>query len=130
MAASYLTDWNPIIIVATNQAIVNALDGGSSNAYVTIHSSSDTLLATVTLTDPCGTVNGTTGIATLTPTGPDTHAANTGTASYASLRRSDGTVMRSLGCQEGSVPVDGACVLSSLTIAAGATVTINSITLT
>ena len=124
MAAQYLTAWNPDAIEAAHNALLGLLDAGS-NAKVTIHNSSDTLLATVTLTDPAGTVNGSTGKLTLTQSASTTAIAD-GTASYASLRDSADVVYRSYPCSAGSSPVVNTCVITDLSIADGQQVDILS----
>lgn len=129
MAAEYLTAWRPSAIVASHTALLALLDGATTAAKVTLHDSSDTLLATVPLTDPAGTVNGTTGALTLTPNGRDESADAGGEAAYATIRDGDGLAYRSLPCQTGSSAVTGYCVMKSTTIVAGSPVEIVSLTI-
>jgi hypothetical protein len=116
MAAQYLTAWNPDAIEASHTSLLALLDGDTNPAKVTIHDSSDTLLATVILTDPAGTVNSSTGKLTLTPA-DGVNAVETGTASYASLRDGADVVYRSYPCSAGSSPVVNTCVITDLSIA-------------
>lgn len=122
MAAPYLDVWNPAAIVAAHNALLALIDGAATAGKITLHSSSDTLLATIPLTDPAGTVNGTTGALTLTASGRDESADNTGTASYATIRDGDDTAYRSLSCQAGSSAVANKCVINTLSIVAGSPV--------
>lgn len=128
MAAQYLTGWNPLAIVAAHTSLLALLDAQTGAASVTIHSSTDALLAQIDLTDPCGSVNGTNGVLTLTPNGREEAAPAGGAASYASIRDGAGTVMRSVPCQQGLTPVAGYCVMSNLLIVSGEPVEILSIT--
>lgn len=126
MPAEHLNAWRPSAIAASHTALLALLDAGATPAKVTLHNDADTLLSTIPLTDPAGTVNGTTGELTLTPNGRDESAAASGTAAYATLRDGDGTAYRSLPCQTGSFAVPGACVMNTLSIVAGGPVEIVS----
>jgi len=125
MAAQYLTAWNPDAIEAAHTALLALLDADTGPAKVTIHDSSDTLLATVILTDPAGTVNSSTGQLTLTQE-DGVNAVETGTASYASLRDGADVVYRSYPCSAGSTPVANTCVINDLSIEDGQQVDIIS----
>jgi hypothetical protein len=115
MAAQYLTAWNPDAIEAAHTALVGLLDADTNPAKVTIHDSSDTLLATITLTDPSGTVNASTGALTLTQE-ESAVAVEAGTASYASLRDGADVVYRSYPCSAGTSSVANTCVINDLSI--------------
>lgn len=119
MVAAYLDAWNPAAIVAAHTALLALLDGAATAGKVTLHSSTDTLLATIPLTDPAGTVNATTGALTLTASARDESADASGTASYATIRDGDNVAYRSLTCQAGSSAVANRCVLNTLSIVAG-----------
>lgn len=118
MAAEYLSSWKPSAIYASNSALLTLLDAAATAAKVTIHNSSDTLLATITLDDPSGTLNGTTGELTLTAATNGSVSAS-GTASYATLRDGDNTAYRSLPCSQGTSPLTGYCVISTLALSSG-----------
>lgn len=126
MAAEYLTAWNPTAIVAAHNALLTLIADGADAPRITIHNSSDTLLAECPLIDTAGTVNQTSGLLTLTPDGREDAAPAGGTASYATIRDADGTAMRSIPCQQGTSAVSGYCVLSTLTIIQGEPVEILS----
>jgi hypothetical protein len=116
--------------VPANTAAYDELEvAGTSGCTVKIYDSSDTLLSTVPLSNPPGSVNGTTGQITLTPSGPDTSAAATGTAAYGEVHDAGGTWWTRMPCEAGSSPVSGKIVLTSLSIVATATVTLSSITI-
>jgi len=86
------------------------------------------LLATIPLTDPCGTVNGTTGQLTITMAGRDESADADGTAAYGEFCDSNGLVHLSLPAQAGSAAVSGKIVINALTIVAGGPVEVLSAT--
>lgn len=106
--------------------VLNAIDGGAGAGYIEICSAAyAAVLATITLSDPCGSV----GSQALTLTMPksDTTADNTGTAAIARIKDSTGTIVVS-GL---TVSTSGADInLSSLAITAGDTVTLNSAVIT
>lgn len=106
--------------------VLNAIDGGAGAGYIEICSAAyASVLATITLSDPCGSV----GSQALTLTMPksDTTADNTGTAAIARIKDSTGTIVVS-GL---TVSTSGADInLSSLAITAGDTVTLNSAVIT
>lgn len=84
------------------------------------------ILATITLANPIGTV--TNGVLTLTMPRSDTSADNTGTAAAARIRTATGGTDIITGLTVGLSASD--IVLDSLSITAGQTVTINSATIT
>jgi hypothetical protein len=128
MAVPASTTYSAAAKVAAHTAFLGLIDAGS-NGLIRIRSSTDVLLAEVTMTDPAGTVNGTTGQLTITTTGPDASADASGTAAYAELCASDGTVHLAIPAQIGTVPVSGKIVLNTTTIIAGTPVTIISTTI-
>ena len=107
----------------------NILDTGSSNATLAIMDASDTLLASITLTKPSGTVNATTGQLTLTQDSPETNAPAAGTADHAELRGGDGNVVCTIPVVEGSAAQSGAVVISNKNIIVGARVDLISATI-
>lgn len=114
--------------VAANTAFRDTLDSGS-NALLRIRDASDVLLYQGTLSDPSGTVNGTTGVLTITPPSA-TNASASGTAAYAELCTSSGTVHLSLPAQAGTTAVDGKVVINTLALVSGAPVSVVSISIT
>lgn len=101
--------------------VLNAIDGGAGAGYIEICSAAyAAVLATITLSDPCGSVAA--QALTLTMPTSDTNADNTGTAAIARIKDSTGTIVVS-GL---TVSTSGADInLSSLAITAGDTVTLN-----
>jgi hypothetical protein len=113
--------------VAAHTSLKDLIDGGAGAGTVKLYSSADVLLATITLTDPCGSVNGTTGQLTLTPASATTGVAN-GTAAYGTVSSSTPTVYFSADTQAGTAAVTGKFVINSLTIVSGGAVTMLSAT--
>jgi len=75
---------------ARMQAVADAIDGGAGAGYIEIGTAAmATVLATITLSDPCGSV--TDDVLTLTMPHSDTSADDTGTAAAARIRDSNGT---------------------------------------
>ena len=114
--------------VKTNRMtqVMNAIDGGAGAGYVEICTAAYALvLATITLSDPCGSVTG--DVLTLTAPKSDTSADATGTAAIARIKESGGAVVVS-GLTVGTSGTE--IELTSLAITATDTVTINTMTIT
>lgn len=129
MPAPASTTWAASVLVTVHTAVRDAIDGGSGAGIIRIRDASDVLLGTITLADPCGTVNGTTGQLTLTVAARDESADASGTAAYGEICTSAGTVIVAMPAQAGSTPVAGKIVLPSLAISAGAPVEVLSATI-
>ena len=129
MAVPSVYTYSAAALVAAHTAFRDLIDSGTGAGFVRIRDSADALLAQVPLSDPCGTVNGTTGQLTFSIAGPDTSADASGTAAYAEFCDSDGDVHLALPAQQGSSAVSGKIVLNTLTIISGGTVTIISATI-
>ena len=115
--------WSVAVKVAVQTTVKDQIDAGSGAARIDIYDVDDVLLSTLPLTDPCGTVTAGTGQLVCTFGPRDEEAAASGTASYAQLKTSAGTVLEdNIPCQAGSTPVSGRLVLSSLSIVIGAPV--------
>lgn len=114
-------------------AVVNEIDGGTAspaNGRLEIGTAGmASILATITLQVPCGTVAA--GVLTLSGTPlSDASADNTGTAAAARIRDADGTdVITGLTVGTAASPSPD-IVLDSTSITTGQTVTINSGTIT
>lgn len=122
MAANYRTSLKTTRMTAVRDDI----DSGAGAGYIEICSSAyASVLATITLADPCGSVTGDT--LTLTMPKSDTSADATGTAAIARIKESAGTVIVQ-GLTVGTSGTD--IILSSLAITAGDTVTLSSATIT
>jgi hypothetical protein len=125
MPAPSVATYSGAAKVAANTAFRDTLDSGT-NALLRIRDASDVLLVSFTLSDPCGSVNGTTGVLTITAPSA-TNAAASGTAAYAELCTSGGTVHLSLPAQAGTSAVDGKVVINTLALVSGAPVSVVSI---
>lgn len=109
-------------------AVVTAIDAGSGAGKLKIGTSAmGTVLATLTLADPCGTVSGDVLTFDFDPDISDTSADNSGTAAAATITDSDDNVIVS-GLTVGTSGTN--IVLDSTSITAGQTVTITAGTLT
>lgn len=115
-------------LVAAHTSFRDLIDSGAGAGFVRFRDAADVLLAQVPLSDPCGTVNGTTGQLTLSIAGPDSSADADGTAAYAEFCDSNGVVHLAMPSQAGTVPVAGKVVMNTLTIAAGGPVAMLSAT--
>lgn len=128
MAVPTVATYSAAALVAAHTAFKDLIDAGAGAGSIKIRDAADVLLATVPLTDPCGTVNGTTGQLTITPSGRDESADATGTAAYGEFCDSNGLVHLSLPAQAGSAAVSGKIVINSLSIVAGGPVEVLSAT--
>ena len=129
MAVPSVATYSAAALVAAHTSFKTLIDAGSGAGSIKIRDSADVLLAQVPLSDPCGSVNGTTGQLTFSIAGPDTSADATGTAAYGEFCDSDGLVHLSLPAQAGGVAVSGKLVLNTLSIVAGGPVAIISATI-
>lgn len=107
-------------------AVKTAIDAGSGAGTIEIGTAAmGTVLAILTLSDPCGTVSG--DVLTFSTITADTSADNSGTAAAARIKDSDGNIIIS-GL---TVSTSGANInLTSTTITAGQTVSLTSATIT
>jgi len=128
MSVPTTATYSAAALVAAHTAFKNLLDAGSAAGSIKIRDASDVLLAQIPLTDPCGSVNGTTGQLTITPSARDESANATGTAAYGEFCDSDGLVHLSLPAQAGSTAVSGKIVINSLSILAAGPVEVLSAT--
>lgn len=128
MPAPSSATYSAAALVAAHTSFKDLIDAGTAGS-IKIRDSSDVLLAQIPLSDPCGSVNGTTGQLTFSIAGPDSSADASGTAAYGEFCASDGTVHLSLPAQAGSVAVSGKLVLNTLSIIAGGPVGIVTATI-
>lgn len=122
MAVTYST----AVKTARMTAVRDQIDGGAGAGKLEIGTANmASVLATITLADPCGSVAN--GVLTLTMPQSDTSADATGTAAAARIRDSNNTdIITGL-----TVGTSGSDInLDSTSITAGQTVTINSATIT
>ena len=126
MPAPTVATYSAAALIAAHTSFRDLIDSGSGAGSIKIRDSADVLLAEIPLTDPCGTVNGTTGQLTITPSGRDESADASGTAAYGEFCNSDGTAYLSLPAQAGTAAVSGYIVINTLTIVAGGPVEVLS----
>jgi hypothetical protein len=129
MPAPATYEYSADAIKDANTALLALIDAGSSNAEIKLYDDSDQLLATIPLNDPAGTVNASTGVLTITASGPDTAADDNGTCTYGTIVDSDGNVIVSIPAEAGTSAVSGKLVINSTTIVAGAEVSLTSCTI-
>lgn len=128
MPAPSVATYSAAALIAAHTSFRDLIDSGAGPGKIRVRSAADALLAEVVLSDPCGTVNGTTGQLTFSiATNED--AATGGTAAYGEFCDSDGDVHLALPCEAGTVAVSGKLVLNSLTLVAGGPVNIVSATI-
>ena len=121
MAVPAAATYSAAALIAANTSFKTLLDAGSGPAVIKIRDAADVLLATVAMTDPCGTVNGTTGQLVF-GIAADATAAASGTAAYAELCDSTGTVHLAVPVQAGTASVAGKLVLNTLSFVSGGAV--------
>jgi hypothetical protein len=128
MPAPSVATYSAAAKVAANTSFRDLLDSGASAGLIKVRTSADVLLGTCTMSDPCGTVNGTTGLLTFSAVTGDASADATGTAAYVELCDSDGDVHLSLPVQAGTAAVSGYAVLNTLSIVSGGPIEVLSVT--
>lgn len=129
MPAPSVATYSAAALVAAHTAFRDLIDSGSGAGLIRIRDSADVLLAEITLADPCGAVNGTTGQLVLSDMPKTDASANaSGTAAYGEICDSDGDVHLALPAQAGTAPVSGKLVLSTLTLTSGGAVSVLSVT--
>lgn len=127
MTIPTVATYSAATLIGAHTFFRDLIDAGTGAGSIKIRDAADVLLAQIPLTDPCGTVNGTTGQLTITPSGRDESADASGTAAYGEFCDSDGVVHLSLPAQVGGVAVSGKIVINTLTIVAGAPVEVVSV---
>lgn len=128
MPAPTQATYSPAALAAAHTSFQALIDVGGAAGSIKIRDAADVLLATIPLTDPCGSVNATTGQLTITPAGRDESADASGTAAYGEFCDSNGMVYLSLPAQAGSSAVLGKLVINTLSIVAGGPVEVLSAT--
>ena len=127
MPAPTVQTYSAAALVAAHNAFRDLVDSGTAGGSIKIRDAADVLLATIPLSDPCGTVNAGTGQLTFSIAGRDESADATGTAAYAEICDSNGVVYVSLPTQQGTTAVSGKIVLNTLSIVAGGPVEMLSV---
>jgi len=126
MPAPTVATFSAAALIAAHTTFRDLIDSGSGAGFIRVRDAADVLLAQVPLSDPCGTVNGTTGQLTFSIAGQDASADAGGTAAYGQICDSTGAVHCALPAQQGAVAVAGKIVLNTLTIVSGAPVEVVS----
>jgi len=127
MAVPSVATYHAQAKIDAHTAFLALIDAGTAG-NIKIRNSADALLCTTTLTDPAGTVNGTTGQLTITQAST-ANASATGTAAYAEICSSAGTVYLAIPAQQGTAAVSGKIVLNTLSLVSGGPVEILSCTI-
>lgn len=128
MPAPSVATYSAAALIAAHTTFRDLIDSGAGPGLLRIRDAADVLLAEIVLTDPCGTVNGTTGLLTITAA-TNEDAATAGTAAYGEFCTSAGAVHLALPTQAGSSPVSGKLVLNTLSLLAGGPVNLVSATI-
>lgn len=118
MPAPSVATYSAAALIAAHTSFKDLIDIGTAGS-IKIRDAADVLLAQVPLSDPCGSVNGTTGQLSFSIAGPDTSADASGTAAYGEFCDSAGLVHLALPAQAGTAAVAGKLVLNTLSIIAG-----------
>lgn len=126
MPAPTTATFSVAALVAAQTSFRDLIDSGTGVGSMKIRSAADVLLATATLADPCGTVNGTTGRLTFSIEGSVIAPSANGNAAYAEFCDSDGLVHLAAPCVTGSSAVQNRVVLNTLTLFAGQPITLIS----
>jgi len=126
MPAPTVATFSAAALIAAHTTFRDLIDAGAGAGFIRIRDAADVLLAQVPLSDPCGTVNGTTGQLVFSIAGQDPSADAAGTAAYGQICDSTGAVHCALPAQQGAVAVAGKIVLNTLTIVAAAPVEVVS----
>lgn len=129
MAVPTVATYSAAALVAAHTSFKTLVDAGSGAGSIKIRDAADVLLAQIPLSDPCGSVNGTTGQLTFSIAGRDESADASGTAAYGEFCDSDGLVHLSLPAQAGSSVVTGKLVINTLTVVVGGPVEVFSATI-
>lgn len=128
MPAPSVYTYSAAALIAAHTALRDLIDSHATlPGTIKIRDAADVLLGTITLTDPSGSVNGTTGQLNLTVAAREESAVG-GTAAYGEICDGAGAVHLALPCQAGTAPVSGKLVLNTLTIVAGGPIEISSAT--
>ena len=118
MTVPVVATYSATALVDANTSFLDLIDGAATAGAIKVRDSSDTLLGTITLDDPSGTVNGTTGQLTFTSPGGDLATA-AGVPAYGEMCDGDGVVHLSMPVDEGTTPTSGYLMLNTLTVVDG-----------
>lgn len=114
-------------LVAAHTALRDLIDSHATlPGVIKVRDAADVLLGTITLADPCGTVNGTTGQIPLDIAAREESADPGGTIAYVEICDGAGVVHLALPAEAGTTPVSGKAVFNTLTVVAGGPIEIDS----
>lgn len=119
MAVPTTPTYSIAALVAAHTAFRDLIDAGTGAGSIRIRDAADVLLAQIPLTDPCGSVHGSTGQLTLTPAARDESADASGTAAYGEFCDSAGLVHLAMPVQAGGASASGKLILNTTEILAG-----------
>jgi len=117
--------WLPAALIPAQTSLRDRIDQGGLPGAIKVYDVDDTLLATLALSHPCGSLDAA-GALTLTPGAPESSAPAGGAAAYAVMEAGDSTPLLLLPVVEGATPLPGYLVISSANIVAGGTVSMVS----
>lgn len=126
MPAPTIATYSAAAKIAAHTAFRDLIDSGSGAGFIRLRSATDVLLAQVPLSDPCGTINGTTGQLSFSIAGPDNEADESGNVAYAQFCDADGDVHLAMPAQAGTTAISGRCVMNTTTVFAGGPVSVIS----
>lgn len=108
-------------------ALRDAIDSGAAAGRLRLRDNADVLLWDGALNDPCGSVNGTTAVLTITLPTATLNASATGTIAYGQLVDSNNNVHWAAPAQAGTSAVAGVVVVNTLAAVSGQPLTVVSI---
>lgn len=127
MPSPTVATYSAATLVGAHTFFRDLIDAGTGAGSIKIRDAADVLLAQIPLTDPCGTVNVTTGQLTITPGGRDESANASGAAAYGEFCDSEGAVHLSLPAQQNVVSASGFLTMNSITVVANGPVEVLSV---
>jgi hypothetical protein len=111
--------------IAAHTSFRDLIDSGTGDGYVLVLNAADSVLATLPLNKPCGTVSETTGVLAFNLAAAGSAAAALdGTAAYAAFCDSAGNPHLLLPAVEGTAAVPGRFVMNTLAVLAASTVSL------
>jgi len=125
MPAPASITYDDLVKVDAHTALRDYIDQGTGAGKLVLYSEADVALATFTLADPCGTVNGTTGQLTFSAIS-DVNGSADGTCTWAQCVDSDDNRAFDIPVQTGTSAVSGYLVLNTANIVSGAPISIIS----
>jgi hypothetical protein len=127
MPAPSAETFSATVKVAAQTALRDTIDSGSAAGKLRLRSSADALLWEGNLSDPCGTVNGSTGVLTITMPSYTINASASGTIAYGELVDSNNNVHWAAPAAAGTTAVAGQVVVNTLSAVSGQPLTVISI---